>query len=68
MKSVSFLLATVKNNHRIIGWKRPPRSSSPTSNPTPPYLLYHILKCHIYTSFEHKASEVRKGILEYLKQ
>jgi len=24
---------------RIIGWKRPPRSSSPTIFPTPPYLL-----------------------------
>ena len=40
-------------NHRIIGWKRPLRSSSPTVNRTPPCLLKHIPKCHIYTFFEH---------------
>jgi len=40
-------------NHRIIGWKRPLRSSSPIINPTPPFLLKHIPKCHIYTFFEH---------------
>jgi len=34
--------------HRIIGWKRPLRSSSPTIHPTTPGLLYHILKYHIY--------------------
>ena len=39
--------------HRIIGWKRPLRSSSPTIHPTPPCLLNHIPKCHIYTLFEH---------------
>jgi len=27
------------NYHRIRGWKRPLRSSSPTINPTPPCLL-----------------------------
>jgi len=36
-------------NHRIIGWKRLLRSSSPTIHPTPPFLLNHILRCHIYT-------------------
>jgi len=36
-------------NHRIIGWKRPLRSSSPTVNPTPPCLLNHAPRCHIYT-------------------
>ena len=40
-------------NHRITGWKRPLRSSSPTIRPTPPCLLNRILKCHIYTFFEH---------------
>jgi len=39
--------------HRIIGWKRPLRSSSPTINPTPPCLINHIPKCHIYTFFKH---------------
>ena len=29
-------------NHE--GWKRPIRSSSPIVNPTPPYLLNHVLK------------------------
>ena len=41
------------NNSRIIGRKRPLRSSSPTVNPTPPCLLNRILKCHIYVVFEH---------------
>jgi len=36
---------------RIIGWKRPLRSSSPTIHPTPPFLLNRIPKCHIYTFF-----------------
>ena len=40
-------------HHRIIGWKRPLRSSSPTIHPTPPFLLNHILKCHIYRFFKH---------------
>ena len=40
-------------NHRIIDWKRPLRSSSPTINPTLPCLLNHITKCHVYTFFEH---------------
>jgi len=40
----------VCENHRIIGWKRPLRSSGPTVNPTPPCLLNHIPKCHIYTT------------------
>jgi len=38
---------------RIIGWKRPLRSSGPTIYPTSPCLRSHIPKCHIYTSFEH---------------
>ena len=33
--------------------ERPLRSSSPTVNPTPPCLLNHVPKCHIYTFFEH---------------
>ena len=39
--------------HRIIGWKRPLRSSSPGVNPTPQYLLNHVLKCHVYMFFKH---------------
>ena len=31
-------------NHRITGWKRPLRSSSPTVSPTPPCLLNHVPK------------------------
>ena len=31
--------------HRIIGWKRPLRSSSSTVTPTPPCLLNHVPKC-----------------------
>ena len=47
------IIAKLPNqNHRIIGWKRPLRSSSPTVHPTPPCLLNHITKCHIYTFFE----------------
>ena len=38
--------------HRIIGWKRPLRSSSPTIHPKTPCLPNHILKCHIYTFFK----------------
>ncbi|KAK4827488.1 hypothetical protein QYF61_018788 [Mycteria americana] len=33
-------------------WKRPLGSSSPTINPTPPCLLNHVPKCHIYMFFE----------------
>ena len=40
-------------NHRIIGWKRPLRSLSPTIHPTPPFLLQSIPKCHIYTFLKH---------------
>ena len=40
-------------NHRIIGWKRPLRSLSPTVSPTPPCLLNQIPKCPIYTVFKH---------------
>ena len=40
-------------SHRIIGWKRPLRSSRPTIHPTPPCLLNHVPKCHIYTFFGH---------------
>ena len=46
--------STESYNHQ--GWKRPLRSSSPTANPTPPCLLNHVLKCHIYTVFEHLSS------------
>ena len=35
------------------GWKRPLISSRPTVNPSPPCLLNHVLKCHIYMVFEH---------------
>ena len=34
------------------GWKRPLRSSSATTNPTPTCLPNHIPKCRIYTFFE----------------
>jgi len=37
-------------DHRIIG---PLRSSSATINPSPPCLLNHVQKCHIYMFFEH---------------
>jgi len=40
-------------DHRIICWKRPLTSSSPTIHPTKQCLLNHIPKCHIYTVFEH---------------
>jgi len=39
--------------HRITGWKRPLRSSSPTIHPTAPFLLNHVLKCHIHMFFKH---------------
>ena len=48
----------VSDSHIIIesqnheGWKRPLRSSSPTMNPTPPCLLNHVPKGHIYMGFE----------------
>ena len=38
-------------NHK--DWKRPLKSPRPTINPTPPCLLNHVLKCHIYTFSEH---------------
>ena len=47
------VLPTLEPALLIIGWKRPLRSSSPTISPTPPYLLNHILKCHIYMFFKH---------------
>ena len=47
------LMIIESENHRIIGWKRPLRSSSPTIHPTPPCLLNHVLKFHIYMFFEH---------------
>ena len=40
-------------NHRLLGWKRRLRSSSPTIHPTPPCLLKHIPKCHTYMFFEY---------------
>jgi len=39
--------------HRIIGCKRPLRSSSPIVTPAPPCLLNHVPKCHIHMFFEH---------------
>ena len=42
-----------QQNHRIIGWKRPLRSSSPTIRPTTLCLLNHIPKCHTYMFFKH---------------
>jgi len=44
------LLQAHHENHRIIGWKRPLRSS-PTINLTPPCLLNHALKINIYRFF-----------------
>ena len=52
---LQFLLPVIKiesENHRIIGWKGPLRSSSPTTNPTPPCLLNPVPKGHIHTVFE----------------
>ena len=43
----------IKLDHRIIGWKRPLRSSGPTIHPTPPCLLNHVPNCHIYTFSKH---------------
>jgi len=43
---------SASQDHRITGWKRPLRSSSPTICPTPPRLLNHGLKYRIYTFFE----------------
>jgi len=42
-----FAALTHAGNHRIVGWKRPLRSSSPTVNPTPPCLLHHIPKDYL---------------------
>jgi len=39
--------------YRIMGWKRPLRSSSPAIHSTPLCLLNHTPKCHIYTFFRH---------------
>ena len=39
-------------NHRIVGWKRPLRPSSPTITAAPPSLLNHVPKCHTHTVFE----------------
>jgi len=47
-----FCGAAAQKNHRIIDWKRPLRSSSPTIHPTPPCLLNHVPRCHIYTFFK----------------
>jgi len=47
-----FWLEVPTQNHRIIGWKSPLRSLSPTVHPTPPFLLNHAPRCHIYTFFE----------------
>jgi len=45
-------VSSLSQNHRIMCWKRPLRSLSSTTHPTPPFLLNHILKCHIYTFFK----------------
>jgi len=47
------LHSNLPQNHRIIGWKRPLKSSCPTITLTPPCLLNHVMKCHICTFFEH---------------
>jgi len=47
-----FSSGTDTENHRITGWKRPLRSSSPTITPAPPRLLNPVPKCHIHTVFE----------------
>jgi len=45
--------------HRIIdsrnheGWKRSLRTSGPAITPSPPCLLNHVPKCHVYTFFGH---------------
>lgn len=35
-----------------LGWKRPPRSLSPTLDQIPPWPLHHITKCQVYLIFE----------------
>ena len=49
VKSYLKIIAPYKHS----GWKRLLRSSSSTVNPTPPCLLNHAPKCHVYTFFEH---------------
>jgi len=52
ISSAAFIaMIRLSSYHRIIGWKRPLRSSSPTICPTPPCLLNNIPKSHIYTFF-----------------
>ena len=51
-RGLSCPLTIESQNRRIIGWERPLSSSSPTIHPTPPCLLNHVLKCHIYTVFK----------------
>ena len=53
--------------HRIITWKGPLRSSSPTVTPTPPCLVNHVLKCQVYTFFEHLSGLSSPETLEALK-
>lgn len=43
----------VMESQNYWGWKRPPRSSSPTFGLTPPYPLNHTGKCLIYWYFGH---------------
>ena len=53
LSSQSPLALIESQNHRVIDWKRPLRSWSPTVNPTPPCLLNRVPKCHIYKFFKH---------------
>jgi len=46
-----------RKGHRIIGWKRPLRSS-PAVTTAPPCLLSRVPKCHIYTFLEHLRSDI----------
>ena len=49
---LAWLSAAKDANHRIIGWKRPLRSPSPTVTTTPPRLLNHVPRCHISMHLE----------------
>lgn len=48
---------SLAQNHRIIktgkGWKRPPRSPSPTFDWAPPCQLNYSTKCHVQLFLEH---------------
>jgi len=60
---VSFRRIIGSQKHRIMGWKRLLRSPVPIVIPTPPCLLNHIPKCHIYLDFSKTFDTVSHNIL-----